>query len=270
MSTPALEDRKILNADPGGSPDGPVLRVEPCPRRVRAILNGHTVADSIAVKYLFERDHLPVYYFPVEDVDFDVLQRSDKTTHCPRKGDATYWSVTVGDTHAQDAVWGYEQPIAEAAELAGHVALYWNRFDHWYEEDEEVFVHARDPYKRVDALPSSRKVRIEVDGVVLAETNRPTLVFETGIDTRFYIPRADVNMDLLTESDTVTRCPYKGTASYYSAQINGKQVQDIAWTYVFPVPEAPRLEQLIAFYDERVDTFVEGVQRPRPVSAWSE
>jgi uncharacterized protein (DUF427 family) len=133
-----------------------------------------------------------------------------------------------------------------------------------------VFVHARDPYKRVDALPSSREVRIEIDGVVLAETRRPTLVFETGIDTRFYIPRADVRMDLLRESDTVTQCPYKGRATYYTAGVGEQTISDIAWTYVFPVPEAPRLEQLIAFYDERADTFVNGRQRPRPVSAWSQ
>jgi uncharacterized protein (DUF427 family) len=269
MSTPALEDRTILNADPGGSPDGPILRIEPCPRRVRAVLAGRTIADSTEVKYLFERDHLPVYYFPVSDVDFSLLERSDKRTHCPHKGDASYWSVEVEGARADDAVWGYEDPIAPAAELAGHVALYWNRFHHWYEEDEEVFVHARDPYKRVDVLPSSRHVRIEIDGVVLAETERPTLLFETGIATRFYIPRADVRLDLLRESDTVTGCPYKGRASYYSAIVGGEEVKDVAWTYVFPVPEAPRLEQLIAFYDERVDTFVEGVQRPRPVSAWS-
>lgn len=269
MSTPATEDRTILDADPGGSPHGPVLRIEPCPRRVRAVLAGHTVADSTAVKYLFERDHLPVYYFPAADVDFSVLERSPTRTHCPHKGDAGYWSAQVGDRHVQDAVWGYEDPIAEAEGIAGHVALYWRKFDHWYEEDEEVFVHARDPYKRVDALPSSRHVRVEIDGVVLAETRRPTLVFETGLDTRFYIPRADVRMQLLRASDTVTQCPYKGRASYYTAIVGDAEIADIAWTYVFPVPQAPRLEQLIAFYDERVDTFVDGVQRPRPVSAWS-
>ena len=149
---------------------------------VRVVLDGRTIADSTAVKYLFERDHLPVYYFPLADVDQTLLQRSEKTTHCPRKGDATYWSVRVGDRSPQDAVWGYESPIEAAAELAGHVAFYWKQFDHWYEEDEEVFVHARDPYKRVDSLPSSRHVRIERDGVLLAETRRPVLLFETGID----------------------------------------------------------------------------------------
>ena len=269
MSTTALEDRTILNADPGGSPDGPPLRIEPCERRVRVVLAGRTVADSTAVKYLFERDHLPVYYFPLGDVDRSLLERSEKTTHCPRKGDASYWSVRVGDRLARDAVWGYESPIEAATQIAGHVAFYWKQFDHWYEEDEEVFVHARDPYKRVDTLPGSRHVRIERDGVLLAETRRPVLVFETGIATRFYIPREDVAMNVLRESETVSQCPYKGRASYLSAQIGSELVRDLAWTYTFPVPEAPRLEQLIAFFDERVDTWVDGEPRPRPVSAWS-
>jgi uncharacterized protein (DUF427 family) len=269
MSTTALENRKILNGDPGGSPDGPPLRIEPCGRRVRVVLAGRTIVDSTDVKYLFERDHLPVYYFPLADVDQTVLERSEKTTHCPRKGDASYWSVRVGDRVAPDAVWGYETPIEAAGGLAGHVAFYWKQFDHWYEEDEEVFVHPRDPYKRVDTLPSSRHVRIERDGVLLAESRRPVLLFETGIATRFYLPRADVKLDRLQESDTITQCPYKGRASYYSARIGDELVPDLAWTYTFPVPEAPRLEQLIAFFDEHVDTWVDGELRPRPVSNWS-
>jgi len=269
MSTTALEDRKILNGDPGSLPDGPPLRIEPCGRRVRVVLAGKTIVDSTNVKYLFERDHLPVYYFPLADVDQALLQRSERTTHCPRKGDASYWSVRVGDRVAADAVWGYETPIEEAAGLAGHVAFYWKQFDHWYEEDEEVFVHPRDPYKRVDTLPSSRHVRIERDGVLLAESRRPVLLFETGIATRFYLPRDDVKLDRLQESDTITQCPYKGRASYYSARIGDELVPDIAWTYTFPVPEAPRLEQLVAFFDEHVDTWVDGELRPRPVSNWS-
>jgi len=269
MSSTALEDRKILNGDPGGSSDGPPLRIEPCGRRVRVVLAGQTIADSTDVKYLFERDHLPVYYFPLADVDQSRLKRSEKTTHCPRKGDASYWSARVGERVAPDAVWGYESPIEAAAGIAGHVAFYWKQFDHWYEEDEEVFVHARDPYKRVDTLPSSRHVRIERDGVLLAESRRPVLLFETGIATRFYLPRDDVRMQLLGDSDTVSQCPYKGRASYYSAQVGSELVPDIAWTYTFPVPEAPRLEQLIAFFDERVDTWVDGEPRSRPVSNWS-
>src|ERR1700710_2824642 len=188
MSTTALEDRKILNGDSGGSPDGPVLRIEPCGRRVRVGLAGQTIVAPTNVKSLFERDHLPVYYFPLADVDQTLLERSEKTTHCPRKGDASYWSVRVADGVASDAVWGYEAPIEEAVGLAGHVAFYWKQFDHWYEEDEEVFVHARDPYKRVDTLPSSRHVRIERDGVLLAESRRAVLLFETGIATRYYLP----------------------------------------------------------------------------------
>lgn len=269
MTTSALEDLKIRNGDPGGLPDGPALRLVPCDRRVRVMLADATVVDSTHVKYLFERDHLPVYYFPLSDVDRSLLERSDKTTHCAIKGDATYWSVRVGERFEQDAIWGYQSPVEQAAGLADHVAFYWDRFDHWYEEDEEVFVHARDPHKRVDVLPSSRHIRIERDGVELAESRRPCLLFETGLPTRFYLPRLDVRLEALIESDTVSACPYKGRASYYSARIGDKIVPDIAWTYTFPTPEQPRLAQLVAFFDERVDTWVDGDLRPRPDTHWS-
>ena len=269
MAITAREDRKIINGDRSAAFREEPVRTEPCPRRIRARFNGRIVADSTAVLYVFERDHLPVYYFPLADVDQKALVRSERTTHCSRKGDATYWSLKVGDREATDAVWGYERPLDEIAQLRDHVAIYWNQIDHWYEEDDEVFVHARDPYNRVDALRSSRSVRVEVDGVVLAETTRPTLVFETGLPTRYYIPQEDVELELLRDSDTRTACPYKGRARYFSAQLPDRVANDIAWVYDFPIPEAPKLEQLIAFYDEHVDTWVDGVASDRPVSNWS-
>jgi uncharacterized protein (DUF427 family) len=112
-------------------------------------------------------------------------------------------------------------------------------------------------------------VRIEIDGVEVADTRRPTLVFETGLATRYYVPRADVRLDLLRATDTVTRCPYKGQASYYSAIIGDRVIEDIAWTYTVPIPEIPKIEQLIAFFDEHVDVWVDGALQERPVSAWS-
>src|SRR5262249_30552546 len=160
-----------------------------------------------------------------------------------RKGDASYWSIVVGERTAPDAVWGYEtNPVDGAPDLSGYRAFYWNAIDHWYEEDEEVFVHARDPFKRIDALRSSRHVRVEVDGVVLADTHRPTLLFETGIDTRYYIPREDLARELLRPSAKETACPYKGRASYYSAVVGDRLVEDIAWTYTYPIAEIPKIE----------------------------
>ena len=265
-----LESRSV----PGGDPAGRAFReariaILPLTRRVRAVFGGRTVVDSTAGLILFEHDHLPVYYFPVEDIDAEVLVASDTRTTCPYKGEASYWSVVVGDRHVADAVWGYERRFEGAPDLHGYRAFYWDKLDHWYEEDEEVFVHARDPFKRVDALRSSRHVRIEIDGIEVADTRRPTLVFETGLATRYYIPRADVRLDLLRPTDTATRCPYKGQASYYSAVVGDRVIEDIAWTYTVPIPEIPKIEQLIAFFDEHVDVWVDGELQERPVSAWS-
>ena len=264
-----LEDRGILAADRSAVLRSEDIRLEPCPRRVRTVFNGKTVADSTRVLYLFERDHLPVYYFPAEDVDESLLEPSDRSSTCPRKGHASYWSIRVGDRVSKDAVWGYPEPFDGAPDLSAYRAFYWKGVDHWYEEDEEVFVHPRDPYNRVDALRSSRHVRIEIDGVTVAESTRPVLLFETGLPTRHYLPRSDVRLDLLRPTDTETACPYKGRASYFTAEIDGTQHQDIAWSYVFPIPEIPKIEQLIAFYDEKVDVFVDGVRQERPQSAWS-
>ena len=141
--------------------------------------------------------------------------------------------------------------------------------DHWYEEDDEVYVHPRDPFSRVDVTSSSRRVRIEIQGIVVAESMRPWLVFETGLPTRYYFPRADVHMELLRPSERVTACPYKGRASYYSAMVGDEVVRDVAWTYTFPIPEQPKLAGLIAFFDERTDVWVDGERQERPVSAWS-
>ena len=203
------------------------LYFEDSPRRVRVKFGGETIADSKRAKLLHETGHLPVYYFPEEDVRMDLLEESDHTTYCPFKGDASYWSVRVGDEVAENAVWSYPEPIDSAPPLAGYLAFYWRMMDHWYEEDEEVFVHPRDPYHRVDILESSRHVKVRVNGEVVAETQRPKLLFETSLPPRYYIPPEDVREDVLVESEKTTRCPYKGLASYWSVKAEGKRVEDL-------------------------------------------
>jgi len=154
--------------------------------------------------------------------------------------------------------------------IKGHLAFDWDKMDAWFEEDEEVYVHARDPYRRVDALRSSRQVKVVIAGETVAESKRPCLLFETGLPTRYYIPKVDVRMDLLTPSDTTSRCPYKGQARYYSAKIGDMLVKDIAWYYPYPVPECPRIENLVCFYNERVDElYVDGKQQEKPQTPWS-
>jgi uncharacterized protein (DUF427 family) len=251
------------------APRDHVLFFEDSPRRVRVVFGGETVADSRRVKLMHEKGHLPVYYFPEEDVRMDLLEDTDHTTHCPFKGDASYWSVRVGEEVAENAVWSYHEPIESAPPIAGYLAFYWRKMDHWYEEDEEVFVHPRDPYHRVDVLESSRHVRVSVNGEVVAETERPAILFETGLPPRYYIPPEDVREDVLVPSEKNTQCPYKGTASYHSVEAGGETVENVVWHYPEPIAAAAKIRDNLSFFNEKVDLEVDGEPQERPKTQWS-
>jgi uncharacterized protein (DUF427 family) len=251
------------------NPDYRIL-FEPSPRRVRVKFNGEIVADSTNAHLLFETRHLPVYYFPQSDLRAEFLTPTAHHTFCPYKGDAAYWSVSVNGKVAENAVWSYPDPFDEVAAIKGFVAFYWNRMDAWYEEDDEVFVHPRDPYKRVDVLNSSRHVRVVLGGETVAETRRARFLFETRLPTRYYIPAEDVRGGILVPSAKVTACPYKGTARYYSVRIGDKLFEDIVWFYPEPIPECPKIKDYLCFFNEAVDAIeVDGVALPRPVTPWS-
>ena len=263
----------MSNPAPGfaKNPDWIVL-LEPSPRRVRVKFGGEWIADSTDMVLMYESGHLPVYYFPVKDVRLDLLHPTDHTSHCPYKGDASYWSIEAGGRASENAVWAYQTPYDEmtAIGLQDYCAFYWDRVDHWFEEDEEIFVHARDPHKRVDTVPSSREVRIVLGGETVATSTRAMFLFETGLPTRYYLPREDVRMDLLEPSETQTACPYKGTAIYWSAQIGDQRFDDIVWSYPDPVPECPKIRDLLCFFNEQVDAvFVDGQELEKPVTKWS-
>jgi uncharacterized protein (DUF427 family) len=202
--------------------------VEPCPRRIRARLDGRTVIDTTAARYQWEHPKYPRYQFPAADVPSDVPGAS-------RDGD---W-----------------------------VSVAWDAVDAWFEEEEQVYVHPRDPYKRVDALRSGRRVRVEREGVVLAESDRVVVVFETALPPRTYFERTAVDWRVLRPSDTRTACPYKGTTSDYWSFLDledDRLIPDIAWSYAFPTAACAPIAGLVAFYDERVDVWVDGVARERP------
>lgn len=242
-----------------------VIWFEDSPRRIRALLGGETVVDSRHAKLLHEHGHLPIYYFPEDEVRMDLLVPSDKHTTCPYKGDASYWSVHAGGKVAENAVWSYPEPNADAPPLAGYMAFYWNAMDEWLEEDEPAIVHARDPYHRIDILDTSRHVRVSVNGGEVADTTRARVLFETGLPTRWYILREDVRMDLLAQSENRTGCAYKGYASYWSV---GDE-EDVVWSYPEPTREAERIRDYLAFFNERVDIEVDGELQERPVTQWS-
>lgn len=256
-----------FNFEPAGP--GRVLYFESSPRRVRVTLDGVTVADSVRMKLLHESGHLPVYYFPLDDVDASLLETTDTSTHCPLKGDASYFDLVVGERRVPDAAWTYPDPVAGAPFLAGYVAFFWDAVDHWYEEDEEIIVHAPDPYHRIDVRSGSRHVVVSAGGRVVADTKRPKLLFETGLPTRYYILPEDVDLAALKPSATTTQCPYKGTADYFSIAREGAEQREVAWRYRSPSPEVAPIAGLICFFNERCDIEVDGVAEKRPTTQWS-
>jgi uncharacterized protein (DUF427 family) len=241
------------------------------PKRLRVSFGGETIADSKRVLLLREARCLPVYYFPKEDIRPDALVPSAHTSQCPYKGEAAYWSVKINDKLAENAAWGYSNPPPECAELKNHVSLEWRRMDHWYEEDEEVFVHARDPFKRIDVLQSSRRIQVTVAGETVGDSRRPRILIEPGHPIRYYLPQEDVRMDLLEPSATSTRCPYKGIASYWSVKIGNNVLKDLVWSYRDPILECPKIKGLLCFFNERVETImVDGEKVAIPKTRWSD
>ncbi len=158
---------------------------------------------------------------------------------------------------------------AKIDDVQGYVSFVWKAMDAWFEEDEEVYVHARDPYTRIDSLVSSRNIRVEVDGVVVAESDRAKFLYETGLPTRYYLPKTDVHFENLTATDSETACPYKGTARYWSDDVNGQSHSDVVWGYDAPLKESMEVAGMVAFYNEKLDIYVDGVLEDRPKTKFS-
>ena len=239
------------------------VHIERSPRRVRTYFGNKLIADSEHVLLVYETKRPPTYWFPIADVRMEFLEESQQAE------DTIRWRLAVKDHITHNAARAYISPTGPRAALDGHLTFSWDKMDAWFEEDEQVFVHPRDPYTRVDTLHSSRHVRIEIEGVTMGDSRRPMLLFETGLPTRYYIPKLDVRMDLLEPSESATRCPYKGVACYWSARLGDKLVKDIVWSYPAPIPECPKIENLLSFYNEHVDIYVDGVLQDRPITPFS-
>ncbi len=242
----------------------PTGHTAPVPRRIRAFVGGMCVLDTTAARYAWEWPSFPQYYVPLADVLPGALVDEGVEEERPL-GPAHRHALRIGGTTRPAAAWA-----PTTGPLAGTVRFDWAALDAWFEEDEQVFVHPRSPYTRVDALRSGRRIRIEVDGLVLAESASPVLVFETGLPTRHYLPRTDVRFEHLRPSDTVTECPYKGrTGAYWSVRTDRGEHRDLGWCYDFPTRQLLPIAGLVAFYDERVDTYVDGQLQERPVTHFS-
>lgn len=241
--------------------------IEASTRRVRVLFGGEWIADATRPLLVWERPHYPTYYLPRADVRADALVATDRTVDAPGGGHATVHHVAVGDRRADEAARVVDAPALQ--QLADTVRISWGAMDAWFEEDEQVYVHPRDPYKRVDVLASSRHVEVAVDGVTVADTHNPLLLFETGLPTRYYIPKTDARMDLLTPTDHTTRCPYKGTAEYYTVTTDAGTHDNLAWWYRHPTRESAPIAGYVSFYNEKVDVTVDDEAQDRPTTPFS-
>lgn len=243
------------------------VRVEQGSKRIRAYLAGEVVADTTRPLLVWEKPYYPTYYFPAADVNTDLLTEDGGVAHSPSRGDGKLLTVQTGKQKRVGAALLYEHSPFE--ELNATIRLEWAAMDAWFEEDEEVFTHPRDPYTRVDILASSRHVRVEVDGETVAESSSPRLLFETGLPVRYYLPKTHVRLDLLIPTATVTHCPYKGRAEWWSVRTPNAVREDLAWSYRTPLPESQKIAGLVAFYNEKVDIYVDGVRQERPRTKFS-
>ena len=235
-------------------------------KRVRAYLDGELVADTRQPLLVWEWPYFPAYYIPAADVRA-TLAPTGKTEHSPSRGDAEICDVIAGRATAPGAARRYPDSPLEA--LRDAVRLDWDAMTEWFEEDEPVYTHARDPYSRVDILASSRHVRVEVAGVTVADSRQPRILFETGLPPRYYLPLTEVRLDLLRPSATESHCPYKGTAAYWSVEADGQLHPDIVWIYRTPLPESQKIAGLACFYNEKVDLFLDGELQERPATHFS-
>jgi uncharacterized protein (DUF427 family) len=236
------------------------VRVEPSQKRVRAFLDGRLVADTLRPMMVWEKPYYPTYYLPLADVRAE-LEPTGAEERSPSRGNGAVHDVRSGDNVAKDAA--LTIPDSPLEQLRDLVRLDFGAFD-WFEEDEPIYTHPRDPYSRVDILASSRNVRVELDGVTIAESNQPRVLFETGLPARYYLPITDWRMDLFRESKTETHCPYKGTAGYWSVQVGDTLHEDLVWIYRAPFPESQKIAGFAAVYNEKVDLYLDGVLQERP------
>jgi len=242
---------------------------EPTQKWLRVMFAGEIIADSKKV-YLMLPGGPPLYLFPIADIRMDLLQSSDLSKESTRFGKEVYWTIKCGEKWAVNAAWTYPELKTPELDFENYLTFDWEKMDAWFEEGEQVYVHAHDPHKRIDVLHSTRHVEVIVGGEKVADSYRPTLLFETGLPTRYYLPKLDVRRDLLLPSDSVTGCAYKGKANYYSVKIGDRLIPDLVWYYRYPSVEAAKIAGLVCFYNEKVDKLiVDGEEQPKPVTPWS-
>ena len=226
--------------------------LETCNKRIRLKFNKTFVVDSLRSRLLFEDGHIPMYYFPKDDIETKYFSKTDLITNCPYKGDATYWTLEINGRKVINAAWSYEQPLYSQEQLKGLLAFYWKSIDNWYEEEEEIFSHPKDPYVRLDAIKSNRKIRIFFDELLIAESNNSTILFQTGLPPQYYFLKNDIIPELKL-ADIKSRCAYRGIADHFSININNKFLENIAMSFKRPPSEMTGIKDLICFDHNKIN-----------------
>jgi len=220
------------------TPGNGVQYIEPLPRRIRALAGGEVVVDSLGTRFLHEQRRLPVWCFPPEDVRLELL--------------------------GEDDYWTYEDGLAK-----GLIGIRWDAVEQWLEENEEVIVHPRDPYHRIEVRSSSRQVTVEVDGELLAESSNAIALFECSLPPRWYLPEEEVRAELVPNENVRTGCAYKGWANYHDVRAGDRIEPFLAWRYEEPLDGVERIRGLVCFFNERVDLRLDGELQERPTTQWS-
>ena len=237
------------------------------PKRLRVFFGGEAIVDSVRAN-LFRGGGPPVYYFPKDDVRQDALAATGRTETNAR-GTMALYDVRAGERSAEGAAWEYVETADDVPFLAGTLAFRWNEMDAWYEEEEEVFVHAKDPFKRIETFRSARRVEVFAGGEKVADSTSPVVLLEPGHPLRYYLPKTDIRMEMLRSTETASRCPYKGRANYYSVETGSGLLEDAAWCYKYPTTEVAGVAGLVCFFNERVDAIrVDGEELEKPVTNW--
>jgi uncharacterized protein (DUF427 family) len=263
----------------------PELRYHPTAKRIRAFVGGEAVVDSTRAWVVWEpRRVVPAYAVPEGDIRGGLVETTQDAAAeehevrlgdrhpvlDPRSGFAVHTTPgTASDITTDAATLAGAAFVPDDPSFDGYAIIDFQAFDEWREEDELLVAHARDPFKTVDTRRSSRPVVVEIAGVTVADSTRSTMLFETYLPTRYYLPREDVRMDLLHPTETITACAYKGIAAYWSATVDGTVVDDVAWSFTQPHNYATAVKDLVAFFNERVDITVDGERIERPHTPWS-
>ena len=241
--------------------------IAPVPRRLRGQLGNNWLFDTERALYVWEFPPYPQYYIPLDDIDSSLLV-DEETSEETAFGTAAHRGLRSGAITRPGAA----RILLDDApdQLRQTVRFDWAALDAWFEEDEQVFVHPRNPYSRVDAVRSNRSIRVELNGVVLAEAPCSVMVFETGLPPRYYLDRTAIRLEHHDESDSVSSCPYKGqTSQYWSVRVGAEVHHDLAWSYDFPTRQLLPIAGLVAYYNEKVDIWLDGRKLERPRTHFS-